>query len=141
MTQTLELFSRYITSDYDDGMQPSGLLDNTPRESTFRAYRALLRHLSKASSEHPTLKLDWKQTCTTLRRALPPIARNYWRDWDHDNRKKSAQIKDEVKKLLGPLSATLSVMDELPPYARQGLDAEINREAPSPLINGKECVC
>ncbi|MDP4006165.1 hypothetical protein [Methylobacterium sp. NEAU K] len=55
------------------------------------------------------------------------MARNYWRDFDFDDRKRSAQIKAEAKKLVNPLAAAIKSLEDQSPFVRRGL----NSKAPS----------
>lgn len=114
------IHARYITSDFDAGARPGHLFDSDPRESTYRAYRRLLREIRKISKKEQSL--NWRLAAAKLRPALQRIARNYWRDFDFDDRKKSAQIKVEAKKLIGPLNAVIEALEDRAAFVRHGLN-------------------
>ena len=114
--------ARYTTSDFDEGSGPGQLFDTDARCGAARAYLQALRHIRRLA------KLNkgphWKDVRSTLRPALIRISRNYWRDFDHDERKNSANVKAEATKLLKPLKATVAALDKRPFYVRRALNTE-----------------
>lgn len=115
-----EYHARYITTDYDDGVGPGHLFDADPRAAALRACNCLLPNLDAFALR------GWRPNKQIAAEVLLPdleaVARNYWRDFDYDERKGSAQVKAEVQKLVKPLAATIKALEAQPPFVRKGLN-------------------
>jgi hypothetical protein len=121
MTFQLEFHARPILAE-GDGVGPGYLFDHDPRASAFRAYKRLLRNIDAYSTDKQAV--GWKIAAKKLRPVLQRVARNYWRDFDRDDRKRSAEIKAEVRKLVKPLAKAIKVLEDQSFYVHQSLNAQ-----------------
>ena len=131
---TATLHARLITSDFDDadGSQP---FDEDARLGTIRAYRLWLRRIRALSKRNP--KLNWRDVRTKLRPALQRVAHNYWRDYDSDYRKTSANVKAGTRTLMVQLRAVVESLEGQPTFIRRALTSEVTR---SGQVQGHEDV-
>lgn len=119
----LKIHARLTTSDYDGNALGGTLFDEDARLGTFRAYRAILRHIRQSTTKKGAT-IDWRTARKKVRPALKAISQKYWRDYDYDERKKSAAVKAEAKKLIAPLSVLVDALRDQPLFVRHGLNAE-----------------
>ncbi|MCJ2131200.1 hypothetical protein [Methylobacterium sp. E-045] len=118
----ITLNTRFITSDFDESSGTRQLFDHDARLGAFRAYRQALRYVRHHGFKKGSVR--WQDARGKLRAALPIIAKNYWHDFDYDDRKTSAKVKSEATKLINPLRITMAALEERPPFVRTALASE-----------------